>query len=286
MTTLPAPMPDARFWQLMTHIDRPLLLSGQDDESLAPLRAALTQLPADDIIAFALRLADRLAALLTASRARTGPFGDDGLLYAACHAVARGQAWFEASMRWPAMFDDADADPDTSWCESLLYVAREAWSQDSGADEDDFPVWTLEEGLAPFAGKLPASTAGDAVRRPATSPTAYTVYASFEQHPGIARHVEPEENVRVTLAGLLDDYFWCLLDLDDYLGIVNEQGQSFQILHDASKNLYWAEVPCEADKASYGQEFSREALLDLLHRLPANFDRAMFEAPQKLAWDE
>ena len=90
--------------------------------------------------------------------------------------------------------------------------------------------------------------------------------------------MEPEENVRVTLAGLLDDYFWCLLDLDDYLGIVNEQGQSFQILHDASKNLYWAEVPCEADKASYGQEFSREALLDLLHRLPANFDRAMFEA--------
>ena len=62
--------------------------------------------------------------------------------------------------------------------------------------------------------------------------------------------MEPEENVRVTLAGLLDDYFWCLLDLDDYLGIVNEQGQSFQILHDASKNLYWAEVPCEADKAS------------------------------------
>ena len=48
-------MPEARFWQLMTHVDRPLLLSGQDDESLAPLRAALTQLPADDIAAFALR---------------------------------------------------------------------------------------------------------------------------------------------------------------------------------------------------------------------------------------
>ena len=42
MTTLPALMPEARFWQLMTHIDRPLLLSGQDDE---PLRAALTHCP-------------------------------------------------------------------------------------------------------------------------------------------------------------------------------------------------------------------------------------------------
>ena len=164
MTTVPAPMPEARFWQLMTHVDRPLLLSGQDDESLTPLRVALSQLPADDIVAFALCLADRLAALLTASRARTGPFGDDALLYAACHAVARGRAWF-ASLRWPAMFDDPDADPDTSWCESLLYVAREAWSRPA-ARRDDFPVWTLEEGLAPFSGKLPASTASDAARRP------------------------------------------------------------------------------------------------------------------------
>lgn len=40
MTTLPAPMPDARFWQLMTHIDRPLLLSGQDDEPGAAARGA------------------------------------------------------------------------------------------------------------------------------------------------------------------------------------------------------------------------------------------------------
>ena len=61
MTTVPAPMPEARFWQLMTHVDRPLLLSGQDGESLT-LRVALSQLPADDIVAFALCLADRLAA--------------------------------------------------------------------------------------------------------------------------------------------------------------------------------------------------------------------------------
>ena len=40
MTTVPAPMPEARFWQLMTHVDRPLLLSGQDDESPTPLRGA------------------------------------------------------------------------------------------------------------------------------------------------------------------------------------------------------------------------------------------------------
>ncbi|WZB61032.1 hypothetical protein WJ970_25760 [Achromobacter xylosoxidans] len=40
MTTLPAPMPEARFWQLMTHVDRPLLLSGQDDEHGAAARGA------------------------------------------------------------------------------------------------------------------------------------------------------------------------------------------------------------------------------------------------------
>ena len=195
--------------------------------------------------------------LLTASRARTGPFGDDALLYAACHAaVARGQAWFEASLRWPAMFDDPDADPDTSWCESLLYVAREAWSRASGAERTISRSGRWRKAWRRF----PASVHRQRRRAPPRH-VADRLHRSrqLEQHPGIARHVEPEENVRVTLAGLLDDYFWCLLDLDDYLGIVNEQGQSFQILHDASKNLYWAEVPCEADKASYGQEFSREA---------------------------
>ena len=217
-------MPEARFWQLMTHVDRPLLLSGQDDESLTPLRVALSQLPADDIVAFALCLADRLAALLTASRARTGPFGDDALLYAACHAVARGQAWFEARCAGRRCSTTGRRSRHELVRVAAIRGAR-SLEPASGADEDDFPVWTLEEGLAPFSGKLPASTASDAARRHA-APTAYTVYASFEQHPGIARHVEPEENVRVTLAGLLDDYFWCLLDLDDYLGIVNEQGRA------------------------------------------------------------
>ena len=217
-------MPEARFWQLMTHIDRPLLLSGQDDEPGA-LRAALTQLPADDIIAFALRLADRLAALLTASRARTGPFGDDGLLYAACHAVARGQAWFEASMRWPAMFDDADADPDTSWCESLLYLPREAWSQATGAGEDDFrsgrwrKVWR----------RSPATARVHRRRRRAPPRHVADRLHRLRQLRAASRHRPPRGagGKRPRHAGrAVGRLLWCLLDLDDYLGIVNEQGRA------------------------------------------------------------
>lgn len=119
-----------------------------------------------------------------------------------------------------------------------------------------------------------------------TWPGALTVYAHFEQHPGLARTVEPDARVRVTLAEFLTDHFWCLLDLGNHLGLEDEAGHSFQILHDASKNLYWAEIPCEAERISHGQEFSREAMLALLHRLPKHFSTAMFDSPQALAWAE
>ena len=287
ITALPIPMPEVQFWKLVTHIDRPLLLSGQDTSSLLSLQAAISKLHPNKIISFALRLADRLEMLLRASRGRLGPFSDDALLYAACLAIARGQAWFEASLHWPRMFDDQDCDPEVMYCESLLYVARRAWSQATGRKEDDFPIWTLEDGLRPFENSIyTVESVTESYARAATTwPGAFAVFAHFEQHPGIERTVEPDAQDPITLADFLDDYFWCLLDLGDYLGLVDEEGQSLQILYDAGKNLYWAETPCEVKRISYGQEFSREAMLDFIHRLPLRFSPSIFESPQALTWN-
>ena len=288
MTTLPVPMPEPQFWKLLTAIDRESLLSGQDDACLLPLKAALSKLPPDDILAFALRVTERLQKLLMASCARQGMYGSDSLLYTACYAIARGQAWFEACLHCPAMFDHEHADPDMSWCEPLLYVSRKAWSLATQRAEDDFPVWTLEEGLEPFAQNMPQNApVSEPMVAPAQRwPDAFTVYAHFAQHPSIARSVETQENIRINLPELLDDYFWCLLDLGDYLGLEEKAGNCFQMLYDGSKNLYWAEVPVEAEGKSYGQEFSRETLLELLQRLPAQFTPKMFEDAQVLEWDE
>ena len=291
MTTLPTPMPEPQFWQLLTHIDHPSLLAGEDEAaSLEPLSEALLTLPPAEIEAFALRLADRLEVLLIASRQRPAPFGDDGLLYSACYAIARGQAWFEASRRVPGLFEDSATTGD-DWCESLLYVAREAWAQATGQTEDDFPVWSLEDGLPPFASSMPPAAVLreepliSAIVGGAAS-TTYGVYCHFEQHPSLERTVEPDANVRVGLQELLDDYFWCLLDLGDFIGLVDEADRSFQFLYDASKNLYWAEIPDESTRSSSGQEYSREALLALLHRLPQRFGTFLFDDPQTSAWKD
>jgi len=280
-------MPEPQFWQLLTHIDRSSLLAGDEVAGMEPLSAALLALPPSEIVAFALRLAERLEALLIASRQRHAPFNDDGLLYSACGAIARGQAWFEASRKHSGLFDGSTA-PDDNWCESLLYVARNSWSQSAGRPEDDFPVWTLEQGLQPFASSMPpqvsshepAPLTGDAAS------ATFRVYCHFDQHPSLARTVEPGANLRVGMQDLSDDFFWCLLDLGDYLGLIDEAGQSFQCLYDASKNLYWAEIPDESARSSCGQEYSREALLGLLARLPKRFSAAIFDVPQTLAWDE
>ena len=92
--------------------------------------------------------------------------------------------------------------------------------------------------------------------------------------------------MRVGLQELLDDYFWCLLDLGDFIGLVDEDDRSFQFLYGASKNLYWAEIPDESTRSSSGQEYSREALLALLHRLPQRFGTFLFDDPQTSAWED
>ncbi|WP_228129558.1 DUF4240 domain-containing protein [Acinetobacter colistiniresistens] len=279
-------MPESQFWALMTKVDRLSLFTGHDAASLLPLKSTLSNLHPDEIVAFALRLAERLEKLLIASRARRGSFGDDALLYAACYAIARGQAWFEASLRWPRIFDDR-IDPELYWCESLLYVGCQAWCLATDGKKDDFPVWTLEDGLQPFTNKMPMMEMSIENNALATATwDNFVVYAHFEQHPAIGRTVEPDAQVRVTFTDLLDDYFWCLLGIDDYLGLIDEADESFQILYDASKNLYWAEVPYPVERASYGQEFSREEILALLNQLPRYFSTGMFNCPQKLVWDE
>ena len=287
MTALLAPMPEFQFWQMVTHINRPLLFSGQDAAALLPLQEALGNLHPNEIVSFALRLAERLEMLLGASRGRHVPIGDDTLLYAACFAIARGQAWYEASLHWPRMlYDERQSDPEVMWCEPLLFVARHAWCQATSHKEDEFPVWTLEEGLHPFVVSVPTkSIVVEDDARPAKWQSAFTVYAHFEQHPGLERTVTLDAQISITLADFLADYFWCLLDLGDYLGLVDKHGHSFQILYDASKNLYWAEIPCETKRVSYGQEFSRDGILSLLHQLPQRFSPAMFDFPQALTWD-
>jgi len=59
---------------------------------------------------------------------------------------------------------------------------------------------------------------------------------------------------------------------DDYLGILDAEDNTLQVLPEPQHNRYYVEVPIDAAKASYGRYVSRAELDELVRALPAVFD--------------
>ena len=63
-----------------------------------------------------------------------------------------------------------------------------------------------------------------------------------------------------------------LCGMDDYLGILDVEGNVLQILYEPSRERFWVELPMDAAKASYGCHMDMAGLEDLIQTLPRIFD--------------
>jgi predicted nucleotidyltransferase component of viral defense system len=132
-------MDESRFWALIALGD----WSQQDDEQkVEPIIAALASQPKAEIVSFDEMLAEKLHALDTRAHCRavyrgavideTGASEEvhvsaDAFLYARAVAVAKGREDYEAALRDPKRMPDY-----LDWLEELLYVAQNAYEQQSG----------------------------------------------------------------------------------------------------------------------------------------------------------
>jgi hypothetical protein len=63
-----------------------------------------------------------------------------------------------------------------------------------------------------------------------------------------------------------------LQSADDYLGILDAEDTTLQVLPEPDQNRYYVEVPIDAAKASYGRYVTRAELEELIRTLPPTFD--------------
>ncbi|WP_058554211.1 hypothetical protein [Thiohalocapsa sp. ML1] len=59
---------------------------------------------------------------------------------------------------------------------------------------------------------------------------------------------------------------------DDYLGILDAEDTTLQVLPEPAQKRYYVEVPIDAAKASYGRYVTRAELEELVRSLPQRFD--------------
>jgi hypothetical protein len=130
-------MSDGEFWRLIGLLD--WTKEGDDEAVLHPVVTALQEKSEQDVAEFQEILARKLYALDGRRWAREsgpgiwwsepGSLSVDGFLYARCVVVANGKAFYER------VLTDPKAMPKDMEFESLLYVARNALKDKTGADD-------------------------------------------------------------------------------------------------------------------------------------------------------
>jgi Protein of unknown function (DUF4240) len=133
------------FWKLIDHVDKAALQKGEgfDDDAVAPLLQALVALSRPELEAFSEHLAVRLYNIdgIKFSEA-SNVNSDDGFLYQRCFVVAMGRKFYDQVRNDPSLMPSSI----DQWCEPLLFVASNAWKQQTGDELDCTTSVSFESG--------------------------------------------------------------------------------------------------------------------------------------------
>jgi len=129
-------MDEATFWKLIELVDIGALQRQNQDAAVQPLTEALTKLDEASVFEFENILVQMLYDIdgqKYADEAGRSGNSDDGFLYIRCFVVAMGREYYNAVKADPRRMPK-----DEAWCESLTYVAGQAWTTITGKDEEDW----------------------------------------------------------------------------------------------------------------------------------------------------
>lgn len=144
-------MTDEEFWALISLAD--LKLIDQEDclSGVAPIVAALSKKSPEDICDFEEIMSQKLYALDHAILIDELESSSDSFLYQRCYAVVSGPRYYaDTFSKEKRNLGDFD------WCQSLLYVAQNAWAKSQDSDWEfaasvSYETGSNEEGYKPSA---------------------------------------------------------------------------------------------------------------------------------------
>ncbi|MDR0672488.1 MAG: DUF4240 domain-containing protein [Zoogloeaceae bacterium] len=142
-------MAEEEFWQLISLINKSALENQDGKSAVAPVEQALAGKSVAEIQSFHALLSRALYDIdgeIYADNAGESGESDDAFLYARCYVIAQGKEHYNSVKADPNQMPTKSID---QWCESLLYVAPNAWGKitDSNPDEwDYFPDISFETG--------------------------------------------------------------------------------------------------------------------------------------------
>ena len=109
----------------------------------------------------------------------------------------------------------------------------------------------------------------------------YRVFNFFERS---GEAVSSASAVAMSAREICDQLLGRLHGPDDFLGILDAEGNVLQILCEGGGDRYWVELPMNAAKASYGRHMGLTELQELLLGLRGGFDRRQIPGLRYRPW--
>ena len=72
----------------------------------------------------------------------------------------------------------------------------------------------------------------------------------------------------------------------DFLGIIDSDGKTLQMMYDADDDRYWIEIPSPENDGSYGCDMTLEQIAGLVEALPQRFAPAMLPGAEFRRWGD
>ena len=70
----------------------------------------------------------------------------------------------------------------------------------------------------------------------------------------------------------------------DFLGLIDAQGETLQVMYEADNDLYWIEVLALEQRGSYGKYVGFDELTDFFKALPEHFHSDSISDATFMAW--
>lgn len=96
--------------------------------------------------------------------------------------------------------------------------------------------------------------------------------------------LEAANAIPTAASEIVEEYFPLIKEDREYLGIIDDNGTTLQIMYSSEEDRYWVEVPCPAERGSYGTFLEFEEVYGLLRRLPPSFPVKGFPGFTFQAW--
>ena len=113
---------------------------------------------------------------------------------------------------------------------------------------------------------------------------ALKTYQVFYHFYGSGASVDSDAPLSMNVADIYSPLLGQLSEDGDFIGLIDTQGGTLQVMYEAKDDVYWIEVIDVSKQGSHGKHMGFDELTDFFKALPEHFQPNSIDGSEFIAW--